>query len=102
MTIIKLDLQPDRVAPPADDAHLRTVPKSRGTLDYITKADRAYIAHDLSKPVVRDIFGAGFDPAAEARIDWEGIAIGAFLAGYLVLVSAVLLKVAAFGGAFAS
>jgi hypothetical protein len=102
MTIMKLDPQPDRGTPPADDTHLTAVPKSRGTLDYITKADRAYIAHDLPKPVVRDIFGVGFDPAAEAGIDWEGIAIGAFLAGYLVLISAVLLKVAAYGSAFVS
>jgi hypothetical protein len=102
MTTMKLDPQPNRVAPPADDAHYSAFPKSRGTLNYITTADRAYIAHDLPKPVVRDIFGPGFDPVAESRIDWEGIAIGAFLAGYLVLISAVLLKVAEFGSAFAS
>jgi hypothetical protein len=102
MTIMNLDLQPDQVDPPADDAHFTAFPKNRGALDYITKADRAYIAHDLPRPVVRDIFGSGVDPAAEARIDWEGIAIGAFLAGYLILVSAVLLKVAAFADAFVS
>jgi hypothetical protein len=83
-------------------AHPVTVSKAPTALRYVTMADRAYIAHDLPKPVVRDVFGSTFDQEPASGIDWEGIAIGAFLVGFLVLASIVLLKVADFGAASAS
>jgi hypothetical protein len=66
-----------------------------------TTADSAFIAHDLPKPAVRDVFGSTVDQEPTSRIDWEGIAIGAILVGYLVLAGTVLFKVAAFGSAAA-
>jgi len=91
----------DRAMSSSGIAHPATVSKGPTALRYVTMADRAYIAHDLPKPVVRDVFGSTFDPEP-AGIDWEGIAIGAFLVGFLVLASIVLLKVADFGAASAS
>lgn len=71
-------------------------------LQYITATDRAYIAHDIPEAVVRNMFASGVDRGVRPRIDWEGIAIGAFLAGYLLLDGAVIFKVAAFGSLFVS
>jgi hypothetical protein len=92
----------DRVRPSTGIAHPAGISKGPNALRYVTMADRAYIAHNLPKPVIRDVFGATFDQEPASRIDWEGIAIGAFLVGFLVLASIVLFKVADFGSASAS
>jgi hypothetical protein len=84
-------------------SHEESLSDDHVILRYISKTDRTYISHDLPEPVVRDIFTLGTDRrGAQSAFDWEGIAIGVFLTGYLVLGSAVIFKVAAFGSLFTS
>src|ERR1700761_2653202 len=86
----------DRAMPSPTIAHPAAVSKGPASLHCITTADRAYIARDLPKSVVRDVLNSTVDEGPASGIDWDGIAIGAFLAGFLVLAGAVFFKVAAF------
>lgn len=90
----------DEADPALGNAHPVVFSEEPITLHYMTKTDRTYIAHDLPQPVVRDIFAPGSGRRSELRIGWEGIAIGVLLAGYALLSSAVIFKVAAFGSLF--
>jgi hypothetical protein len=92
----------NRAIPSSGVARPATASKAPNALLYVTMADRAFIAHDLPKPVVRDLFGSTIDQEPISEIDWEGIAIGAFLVGFLVLAGIVLFKVADFGSASAN
>jgi hypothetical protein len=89
----------DRAMPPSGVAHPAT--RRPVSLHYITTADMAYITHDIPKAVARDVIGQTVDQGPTSRIDWDGIAIGALLVGFLILAGTVLFKVAAFGSAIA-
>jgi len=91
----------DTTSRPSPKAHA-AASNGPAALRYITPADRAYIAHDLPKPITRDVFGPTIDQEPTSGIDWEGIAIGAFLIGFLVLASIALFKIADFGAASAN
>jgi hypothetical protein len=86
----------DRAMPPSSVTHPATVSKRPVGLHCITATDMAFIAHDLPRPVVRDVIGQTVDQEPTSRIDWDGIAIGALLVGFLILAGTVLFKVAAF------
>ena len=92
----------DRAMSSSGSAHSASISTGPSALRYVTMADRAYIAHNLPKPIVRDVFDATFEQESASRIDWEGIAIAAFLIGFLVLASIAFFKVADFGAAAAS
>jgi hypothetical protein len=92
----------DRAMPSSGAAHPAAISKGPTAQRCITTADRTYVAHDLPKSVARDVFGSTVDQEPASGIDWEGIAIGASLIGFLVLAGTVLFKVTDFCAASAS
>jgi hypothetical protein len=74
--------------------------KKATILDFITKADKAYITHDLPQPIVRDIFASDTDRRVARGNGWEGIAVAVILLGYAVLGGGVIFKIATFGSLF--